>query len=87
MASKRRRMTNEIMLSMEHGEHAFTINWARNQYGNATARAIATLIRDGHDVSISFGGFFVDGTHYAGVQVLTWPSKTIMTRSSVVLGA
>ena len=61
--------TNTQMLGLESSTRdqtlRFAINWARNQYGNATARAVAGLAIAGRQVAVGqFGnGFIVDGLH------------------------
>jgi hypothetical protein len=64
------RMTNVEAIRMEcettDPSVRFTLNWARCQYGNATARLVATLIKAGHEVSPAphgASGWIVNGTH------------------------
>jgi len=61
-------MTNAQMIQMEarHEDSSvrFTINYARNQYGNRIGRKVAEMIASGRSVQVAQGeGFFVDGRH------------------------
>ena len=70
---KVKRVTNAEMLRLEAADRSlsFTLNYARHQYGNATARAIATLALAGHEVTTgSFGnGFILDGRHVVASEL------------------
>lgn len=70
-----RKLTDKQVLALEIADrrHSFTLNYTRHQFGMRTARAVAALILDGHEVAVRTApptstaqdGFLVDGAFVA----------------------
>lgn len=72
-----RTLTTKQMIEIEVTDKAnsFTINYARNQFGNRVGRAIATMIREGREVRVAQttddmrSGFVIDGSYVPWSEV------------------